>query len=327
MQELISVIIPVYNVEPYLSDCLQSIAAQTYRNLEIILVDDGSTDASGRICEEWRSRDERIRVIHQPNAGVSAARNAGLRASTGAFIGFVDGDDWIEPELYETLAEALKNADMSACAFTKYPQGGQFGKRAVPRCGLEEALICIYEPRGYYTAIWNKLFRRSLVFPGDHGIEMDTALANGEDEVWLTEVIQNGQVFSFVPKTLYHWRVRPGSASREVFITDNHMSALAAKKLAIQKLPQEERLQAAVKASAFDDLFNMQVTAYCTDDFNHYQILRDTLEPMCRFSLKRAGWPRRLKILLLVCGMRMKLPKALILAAQNANRPKIKRSC
>ena len=97
----ISVIVPVYKVEPYLRKCLDSIVNQTYRNLQIILVDDGSPDNCGKICDEYAARDRRIEVIHQENGGISAARNAGLNLADGDYIGWVDSDDWIEPEMYE----------------------------------------------------------------------------------------------------------------------------------------------------------------------------------------------------------------------------------
>ena len=100
---MISVIVPVYNVEPYLRKCLDSILAQTYRNLEILVIDDGSTDGSGRICDEYAGRDERIKVFHTENHGLSCARNLGLDNANGEWIGFVDSDDWIEPDMYEVL--------------------------------------------------------------------------------------------------------------------------------------------------------------------------------------------------------------------------------
>ena len=107
---LISVIVPVYNVEKYLRQCLDSIINQTYRNLEIILVDDGSTDSSGIICDEYAQIDARIKVIHKENGGLSSARNAGLDVCTsgGDFIAFVDSDDWLEPDMYERLYETSK---------------------------------------------------------------------------------------------------------------------------------------------------------------------------------------------------------------------------
>ncbi len=105
---LISIIVPIYNVESFLSQCIESILAQSYQNLEIILVDDGSTDNSGKICEEYAQKDSRIKVIHKPNGGLVSARNAGLDIATGEYIGFVDGDDWIEPQTYQTALELLQ---------------------------------------------------------------------------------------------------------------------------------------------------------------------------------------------------------------------------
>ena len=96
MSELISIIVPVYNVDAYIRDCLNSIARQTYKNIEVIMVDDGSTDASGQICDRYCELDERFHVIHKKNGGVSSARNSGLEAARGEYIGFVDPDDWID---------------------------------------------------------------------------------------------------------------------------------------------------------------------------------------------------------------------------------------
>ena len=119
MTEKISIIVPVYKVEKYLDKCVRSIVEQTYKNLEIILVDDGSPDNCPAMCDEWARKDSRIAVIHKENGGVSSARNAGLAACTGDYVGFVDYDDWIEPDMYEYLLDiSMKsNADVSRCAF------------------------------------------------------------------------------------------------------------------------------------------------------------------------------------------------------------------
>lgn len=101
--DLISIIIPVYNVKPYLNRCILSIVHQTYTNLEIILIDDGSTDGSGEICKQWEKRDKRIRCIHQENAGISAARNTGINVAHGDFLGVVDSDDYVEEDMFECL--------------------------------------------------------------------------------------------------------------------------------------------------------------------------------------------------------------------------------
>lgn len=118
---MVSVIVPVYNVKPYLRKCLDSVVGQTYRNLEILIVDDGSTDGSGSICDEYTSDDNRVRVIHQINKGLSEARNSGIDIATGEYILFVDGDDWIEPSTVECLLQACveNEADVSCCGHYK----------------------------------------------------------------------------------------------------------------------------------------------------------------------------------------------------------------
>ena len=120
---MISVIIPVYNVEPYLRKCLDSVVNQTYRNLEILVIDDGSTDGSGAICDEYAS-DRRMRIFHTENRGLSCARNLGLDEAKGEWIGFVDSDDWIEPDMYEALLKKAEEtgADIVECGvFREYP--------------------------------------------------------------------------------------------------------------------------------------------------------------------------------------------------------------
>lgn len=115
----ISVIVPIYKVENYLNRCVESIRKQTYRNLEIILVDDGSPDACGEMCDRYAQEDSRIRVIHKENGGLSDARNAGIEVATGEYIAFVDSDDWIDDKMYEVLYSTLLkyNADIAECSY------------------------------------------------------------------------------------------------------------------------------------------------------------------------------------------------------------------
>ena len=119
MKDVISVIVPVYNVSAYLPECLDSILSQDYEKLEVILIDDGSTDDSGAICDAYAQRDNRIRVIHQKNGGAAAAKNAGLRAATGEYLSFADSDDFLEPGAYAYMMSLLKEngADIVRCAF------------------------------------------------------------------------------------------------------------------------------------------------------------------------------------------------------------------
>ena len=315
MQETISIIIPVYNVKPYLSECLQSVVDQTYPALEIILVDDGSTDGSGQLCDEWAGKDDRIKVIHKANGGVSSARNEGLKASTGDYIGFVDSDDWCEPEMFEKLCEALKDADGASCGFMEYPMNTldiavHIGKRETPPCNIADAVTYIYERDGYFTSIWNKLFRRETVFPNGRLIAMDPSLAFGEDEVWLSRVLRRCRSFAFVPEPLYHWRPREGSASRFDRVTDRQMTVLKSKQLAMENLPQDESVQNLVKSRMYNDCFSLKAQAYCTGDRERYRIIAETIAPMRRYWL-RSGDPtilRKGKVLLMELAMALRLP-------------------
>ena len=124
----ISIIVPVYNVEQYLAECIESIRNQSLTDIEIILVDDGSPDNSGAICDDYARKDDRIRVIHKKNGGLSSARNAGLEVAIGEYIGFVDSDDWVDGEMYEVLYKnAVENqAEIAACNIAKMGLDGQF---------------------------------------------------------------------------------------------------------------------------------------------------------------------------------------------------------
>ena len=167
MNQLISIIIPVYNVATYLERCLNSITNQTCRNLEIILINDGSTDQSGQICDIWASKDARIKVLHTTNQGVAAARNCGLHVARGEFIGFADPDDWAEPDLFEKLADALEqfNADIAICGFEEqWPDHSVFKVSKRGRCFTkEEALSELIRDLDMQSYLWNKMFRRRCV--------------------------------------------------------------------------------------------------------------------------------------------------------------------
>ena len=115
-EELISIIVPIYNIEPYLEDCIKSLTVQTYKNIEIILVDDGSTDGCPDICDKYASLDSRIVVIHKKNGGLVSARKAGLEKSSGKYIGYVDGDDWVEPLMYEDMYNNMKTSNSDIVA-------------------------------------------------------------------------------------------------------------------------------------------------------------------------------------------------------------------
>lgn len=165
-QELISIIVPIYNVEKYLVKCLESVLSQTYRNLEIILVDDGSIDDCGKICDQYACMDSRIRVIHQNNAGVSAARNKGLSIATGKWIGWVDPDDWIEIDMFEYLLENAQKvqADISVCG--RVEEYKDFSRKRTWTgsyiFSTEKALEKLLQDDVMQNYLWDKLFKREL---------------------------------------------------------------------------------------------------------------------------------------------------------------------
>jgi len=165
MPEL-SIIVPVYNVETYVEKCICSILAQTFANFELILVDDGSTDRSGEICEEMARRDARIRVIHKNNGGLSSARNTGIETARGAYLGFVDSDDYIAPDMYEILYKNLvkEQADVSICGIYDCYEG-KTPRKAKPGYRLCDAQEAIYEAFGgnmFSVNAVNKLYRREI---------------------------------------------------------------------------------------------------------------------------------------------------------------------
>lgn len=209
-QGLISVIIPVYNVSNYLAQCLESVLGQTYTNLQIICVDDGSTDGSGEICDFYAKKDSRLQVIHQKNAGAGAARNTGLSIAEGDFIGFVDSDDYITPEMYHSLLDALTQtgSDIAACNTVEV-----FLNRTV-ECDSNGELHCFSgmellkrtaEHWKYYIMV-NKLFRRELVqgirFPEGNIID---------DGFYTYQIIAKAKKVAWIERDLYYYRQRSSS--------------------------------------------------------------------------------------------------------------------
>ena len=150
-EDLISIIVPVYNVEKYLHRCVSSILQQTYSKFEVILVDDGSKDASGRICDVFASKDERVRVIHKENGGLSSARNAGLDIANGKYIGFVDSDDYIENDMYEIMYNALIKNNVDIACVGIYRDDEEKDKSVIIRCPKKRNNILGKRSHGKYS--------------------------------------------------------------------------------------------------------------------------------------------------------------------------------
>lgn len=215
MNNKISIIVPIYNVEKYLKASIISLMEQTYQNIEIILVDDGSTDQSGEICDYYSRQDRRIKVIHQNNKGLAAARNRGICAATGEYIGFVDPDDWIELTMYEELLKAMQkdDADISMCDYAyEYDGVSEHNVRKKPSLkpeiftGKDAIKRLFLNNTFFYIIVWNKLYKRTLW----DGIKFPNGYMH-EDEAVIHRLFGNCNKIVTVPSELYHYRQVPTS--------------------------------------------------------------------------------------------------------------------
>ena len=214
---LISIIVPIYKVEKYLRRCLDSILAQTYTHLEIILIDDGSPDNCGKICDEYAAQDSRIKVIHQKNHGVYVARNAGLQAASGEYIGFVDGDDYIKPDMYQTLLEgALKNqADITMCGqILLKPDGEQivclpYATEYMYPNNVAWLQDLMTHPLATHV-LWNKLFTRQSIA----GVCFNPQLRNAGDCEFLLDLLHRPLRITYIPTPLYYYVFRDSSITK-----------------------------------------------------------------------------------------------------------------
>ena len=226
---MISIIVPVYNTSEYLDKCLESLVSQSYKDIEIILIDDHSTDDSAEIMHKWESKDSRIRTIYKTeNSGVSDSRNRGLSIANGELIAFADSDDYLPPDMYQRMTEALteNNADIAVCSITKVYPDKSIDQTVpeIPSCvSREEALsVCMkHIGKGENNMyVWNKLYRRSLF---DSIPKFNTQLRYCEDVVWVTETFCKAERFVFCPSVSYFYRRQRAANSMELLnkgITD-----------------------------------------------------------------------------------------------------------
>lgn len=242
MKNVISVVMPVYNVESYIRQSIESVCGQTYKNLQILLIDDGSTDDSGKICDEYAMRDNRITVIHQKNGGAANAKNTGLRLATGEYLAFLDSDDYLEPDAYSFMVEQLNkyHADIVQCGFNNV-----FRDRIKINLTFSEVKdfdVCSYLK--LFTEdwtcglLWDKLYRRKafdeIYFEEGHKID---------DEFFTYKGVMNSSKIVRVPKVVYNYRQRMSGvmlseASQERIIEDTLEYLTIRRKNVLAKYPQ-----------------------------------------------------------------------------------------
>ena len=214
----VSVIVAAYNIEKYIARCLDSILNQTYKNLEIIVVNDGSSDNTGEIIDKYSEKDTRIKVIHKENGGVSSARNKGIDMSTGDYIGFVDGDDTIEPDMYEILVKnAIKyNADISHCGYKILEVDKEtlfYGSGKVVVQNRKKGILDLFDGTIVEPSLCNKIFRKKII--GD--VRLDENIKINEDLLFNVVLFEKSSKSVFEDKSKYIYMKRDGSATTSSF--------------------------------------------------------------------------------------------------------------
>lgn len=244
-----SIIVPVYNIIKYLPGAVGSLLRQTEREIEIILVDDGSTDGSGTLCDQYAGDDERIKVLHQKNGGLSSARNAGVSAATSDYVLFLDGDDYLCDDAIETLMEAKRrfHSDIVQFLYTEVEETGRCQHHdaenwsAFVESSPREQFYHLYRLGGVAASGCTKLIRRQLLV--DHPFER----IRHEDEMWCTRVFPTGVTIAYIPDILYYYVMRKGSLIHAKFSPE---------KLDVFKV-KEERLRV-LHALSLDDLIEKE---------------------------------------------------------------------
>ena len=260
MKELITVIVPVYNVEKYLDKCVETIVNQTYKNIEIILVDDGSKDSSGEKCDIWQKKDKRIKVIHKQNGGLSSARNTGIDIANGEYITFIDSDDYIDSKMIENLYEDLKNfnADISICnRYYLFEDGSKclrYKKREnVLEMDSKQAIYELNNYRNFDMSAWAKMYNRKLF----NKIRFPVGKLS-EDFFIMYLLFDKAKKIVYNSEPLYYYLQRKGSISKNKKI--NWDFVLAAKEqmnYVEKKYPDLKPCVRAAYASANMTVYNM----------------------------------------------------------------------
>lgn len=274
-EPLISIIIPVYNTEKYLDVCVQSILCQEYKKIEVIIINDGSNDMSPNICDKWALSDNRVKVFHQNNRGLSASRNLGMKLATGEYISFVDSDDWMHESMLKKLLEQirLENSQIACCdAIAFYDDVDYNSQIRKPKeirvFDREGALRELVNDSLIKAPVWNRLYQAKLIkdilFPVNK---------LHEDEFWSYQVISKADKISYISDPLYYYRQRPGSIIHSKFSLRN-LDAIEAKELRLNYLARyhPSLVNAAVEDLMIYCIYAGQRVLRDIDDYNEREI-------------------------------------------------------
>ena len=221
MKPLISIILPIYNTAPYLEKCIESLLCQTYKNLEIVCVDDGSVDGSEAILDKYAEKDSRIKAVHKRNGGESSARNIGLQMMSGQYVGFMDCDDWVELDMYENLIVKAMEKKVDIVVSTWYCDKENLSEKILNRLPVseevfdrEKLLNYVYKRDDYrgFAYMWDKLYKRELFYDAESNLILfDEDLALGGDVLYLAKLVLNSTRAVYMDKAFYHYNQRSTS--------------------------------------------------------------------------------------------------------------------
>ena len=302
MMPKISVIIPVYNVEEYLQECIDSVLSQTFTDFECIIIDDGSIDNSGRICDEYAIKDERIKVIHKKNGGVSSARNAGLDIAQGEWIAFIDSDDWVDDKylgfLYNNAIQ--NNVDVSICG-VKYFENRRFWCKNKNTFNniltSKEAILLMFDWRKETLGcgISGRLIRKQLI--DINNIRYNKAIKNGEDGLFFWEVFKFANKIYYSPQPYYFYRQISSSASHQIGFTLTNKSKIASYDIIYEK---EQDLEIRHKIFELKIIIIYAFCVSCVINNKNDDAFKENMFLLKKYIFNRIlPWKIRIKIFLL----------------------------
>lgn len=259
--EKVSVIVPVYNAKEYLEGCVKSLSEQTYPNIEIILVDDGSTDGSGELCDKAAEKNSKIKVIHQINQGVSYTRNTGLRAATGDYICFVDSDDSVENNYVERLlTEIIKQqVDLAMCGWYENERQYTFDGKSWTMNASEALYFLLAFQGGHCLALWNKIFRTDIA----QTCSFESELSYLEDGVFICDYLKKIKKVYIFGEMLYRYKINPSSLTHDTKPTEKRFSALNGRLLLVKRVEEYPiKIQKIAKAKYQETLRYLLIGSY-----------------------------------------------------------------
>ena len=320
--ELVSIIVPVYQAENFMCQCIDSLLQQSYSNVEIILVNDGSEDRTLDICRRYEDENRNVVVVDLSHGGVSKARNAGLKMVRGEYFTFVDSDDWVEKNYIEEMVSVMskEEAEIAVCGYMKYynPEKKvvEVSKENQRIMTGKEMIYSMLKPNGTFTALWNKMYSSKLLLFNEGMHLFDEELTIGEDEVWLVGLLSNVKRAVWVEKALYVWNQREGSITHTKKFETWKLSELDAKRKVINLLlknhGENEEIISLAKRILNICLIRYTRIAYFAERKKEFheiiQMRKGKVKFFDFFYLENVSLKFKIKVLLCDIGIRLHIP-------------------